>query len=284
MNEEAIVELTTPPLPYYLGSGRSDFQIGEQHPNRSKLGIYDLLFVCSGELNIGENGRSWSLTYGDTLLLLPNGDHYSIKPCTQATSFYWVHFNQPTTETTTEFDPVYQSLYTSRPFSNPHQIRLPKQTSLSNPKEAFKLIQQLQQLPMDRSFWEEQRLFSELLMMLEKGAVPYEHSVTSRSAEQTAAYIQKHYKEKITNELLASELHFHPNYIVRCMKTTYGKTPSEYLHDLRIQHSKRLLITTEWSIDRIAEEVGFRYAPYFSSCFKRCVGISPLSFRKQYFN
>lgn len=102
--------------------------------------------------------------------------------------------------------------------------------------------------------------------------------------EVRAAYIQKNYKEKITNEALAAALHFHPNYIVRCMKSKYGRTPIEYLLDYRLERAKRLLVTTEWSIERIAEEVGFRYSPYFSSCFKQSVGLTPLKFRKQYLN
>ncbi|MEY8746097.1 helix-turn-helix transcriptional regulator [Paenibacillus tundrae] len=82
--------------------------------------------------------------------------------------------------------------------------------------------------------------------------------------------------------MLAEALHFHPNYIVRCMKAKYGCTPSDYLQEIRLDHARRLLVTTDWSIDCVAEEVGFRYSPYFSACFKRKMGISPLQFRKQY--
>jgi Transcriptional regulator containing an amidase domain and an AraC-type DNA-binding HTH domain len=68
------------------------------------------------------------------------------------------------------------------------------------------------------------------------------------------------------------------------MKMKYGVTPIHYLLEFRLESAKRLLLTTEWTIERIADEVGFRYAPYFSACFKRQVGMSPLLFRKQYLN
>jgi hypothetical protein len=92
LSEELIVELKTPPIPNYLGSGCSEFQIGDHHPNRKNLGIYDLLIVAKGELRIGENRQQWTLTRGDALLLLPEGEHYSVSPCSHETVFYWVHF------------------------------------------------------------------------------------------------------------------------------------------------------------------------------------------------
>ncbi|MBD2868802.1 helix-turn-helix domain-containing protein [Paenibacillus arenilitoris] len=283
MSEDAMIELKTPPLPYYLGSGRSDFRAGDNHTNRKNLGLYDLLMVINGELHIGENNRQWTLTEGDTLLLLPDGEHYSIRPCDRDTSFYWVHFEHTVRRERLVQSESVRALFSSRPFINPYTLRLPKQSRLSNLQEAFGLMQQLLDLPDDSFFWEEQRLLAQLLAMLESGS-SRTRSVADRLAEQTAAYIQKNYKEKITNETLSAALHFHPNYIVRCMKSKYGRTPIEYLHHFRLERAKRLLVTTEWSIERIADEVGFRYSPYFSACFKQSFGLSPLKFRRQYLN
>ncbi|WP_330219322.1 helix-turn-helix domain-containing protein [Paenibacillus xylanivorans] len=117
--------------------------------------------------------------------------------------------------------------------------------------------------------------------MLEEGSLRVMDSVQTRLVVQASNYIQQNYKTKVTNETLAAALHFHPNYVIRCMKMKYGKTPIEYLYELRLERGKRLLVTTDWQIG-IAEEVGFRYAPYFSSCFKQYIGLSPLQFRKQY--
>lgn len=280
-----VVELNAPPLPYYLGAGRSHFQIADYHPHRRSLGIYDLLIVAEGALHIGENGRQWMLSRGDTLLLLPDGEHYSVKPCELETVFYWVHFEHSVEP---ELAPdgnaeAKGALYAARPFGNPRTIRLPKHTRLPAPEAAFALVQQLLALPLDGSFWEEQRLLAELLAMLEEGGERGAGTVGARLAERTAAYIQAHYRNKLTNETIAAALHFHPNYIVRCMKMKYDRTPIDYLLEYRLERAKRLIVTTEWSIERIAEEVGFRYAPYFSACFKRRTGVSPVQFRKQYF-
>lgn len=285
MCADTVVELQAPPLPYYLGAGRSHYQIGDQHPHRRSLGIYDLLIVAEGELHIGENGQQWTLSRGDTLLILPDGEHYPVKPCERETVFYWVHFDHPAEEgrAAASRAKAKGALYASRPFGNPRTLRLPKHTRLPDPEAAFALVRRMLTLPLDGSFWEEQRLLAELLVMLEQSNTRGAGTASDRLAEQTAAYIQAHYRDKLTNEAIAAALHFHPNYVVRCMKTKYGRTPIDYLLDYRLERSKRLLVTTEWPVERIAEEVGFRYAPYFSACFKRRAGVSPVQFRKRYF-
>ncbi|MBB6730195.1 helix-turn-helix transcriptional regulator [Cohnella zeiphila] len=278
MNEDGTVLLQAPPLPYYLGAGRSDFKPGDQHPNRRNLGIYDLLLVVKGALPIGENGREWTLTEGETLLLFPEGEHYAAGPCDRETVFYWVHFEHGKEPGASE-----DAVRASRPFGNPHGVRIPKRSRLADPQAAFSLLRQLlAPASGGASFWQEQRLFAELLAMLEREGEGEAGSPSARLAERAAAYLRQNHRAELTNEALAQALLFHPNYVVRCMKAKYGRTPMDYLHDYRIEQAKRLLVATGWPVSRIAEEVGFRYAPYFSACFKRTVGQSPLQFRKQY--
>lgn len=283
MNDEFMVSLQTPPLPYYWEAGRSDFRTGDRHPNRKHFRLFDLLIVVNGVLHIGENGIEWSLRAGDALLLLPEGEHYSVKPCTQETSFYWVHFEHELWRQ----DPLIaqpEATVPSSPFDNPKLIGIPKHSALPNPQIAFDLMRQLLELPIGEAFWEKQHLLFQLLALLENGRSGMTSTPATRLAEKAAAYLQRNYQEEVTNETLALALHFHPNYIVRCMKMKYGVTPIHYLLQFRMERAKQLLISTEWSIDRIAEEVGFRYSPYFSTCFKRSVGMTPLHFRKKYLN
>lgn len=295
MSEEAFILLRTPPLPYYLGAGRADYQAGEAHPNRRHLGLYDLLLVVKGVLPIGENGREWTLAAGEMLLLLPDGEHYATKACDGETSFYWVHFDHggaaeesagrasgksAATEAGMAGLPVASP--NRRPFDNPHAIRMPKHARLPDPAAAIDLVKAMLSPQVENAFWEEQRLFSELLAMLSASREESVELSSRKLAEQAVTYLQRHFREELTNEKLAQALHFHPNYVVRCMKSSYGLTPMEYLQQYRMERAKRLLVTTGWPIARIAEETGFRYAPYFSACFKSSVGLTPLRYRKQY--
>ncbi|WP_063892693.1 helix-turn-helix domain-containing protein [Paenibacillus sp. Leaf72] len=283
MKDELMVSLQTPPLPYYWEAGRADFRAGDRHPNRKHFGLFDLLLVVNGALHIGEDGKEWSLGAGDTLLLLPEGEHYSVKPCEQETIFYWVHFEHKVWRQAPAIAKA-EATAPSSPFDNPKLIHIPKHASLPNPQIAFDLMRQLLELPIGEAFWEKQHLLFQLLALLENGRSGMTSTPATRLAEKAASYLQRNYQEEITNETLALALHFHPNYIVRCMKMKYGVTPIHYLLQFRMERAKQLLVSTEWSVDRIAEEVGFRYSPYFSTCFKRSVGMTPLHFRKKYLN
>jgi AraC-like DNA-binding protein len=286
MIEHGDIFMELPPIPFYIAIGLSTFTPGEMHPARRSLGLFDLLWVVKGTLYIGEDDKEWEVTEGQTLLLLPDRYHFPVKACETETIFYWIHFDfkgvcQHTSdhEVGTVFPQVRKS------WENPYRIRIPQ---YSSPPEFALAERHLSKLLADsahhrsETFWSEQQLFMELLRLLDAGQTRSDASPALKLADKIEAYLRQHYQSDVTNSLLAGEFHFHPNYIVRCMKEIYDCTPMAYLHEYRIEQAKLLLIKTEWSISRIADQVGFLNAPYFSNCFKAATGISPLRFRKQY--
>ena len=100
--------------------------------------------------------------------------------------------------------------------------------------------------------------------------------------------------ERVRNELYAnlsrsdlsvSELiartGYDKDYFRRRFKKETGKTPSEYLTDLRMTYAKELLSDQKHlPVKAIAESCGFSDSLYFSTCFKRHCGMSPLAYRK----
>ena len=74
---------------------------------------------------------------------------------------------------------------------------------------------------------------------------------------------------------------FDKDYFCRLFKRENGKTPMQFLTDLRIAQAKRLLKDPkQFSVEVIAHSCGFADALYFSTCFKKHVGLSPLAYRK----
>lgn len=61
-----------------------------------------------------------------------------------------------------------------------------------------------------------------------------------------------------------------------------GMTVTEKLTSIRIEHAKRLLISTECSMYEIAEQCGFENEFYFSKIFRQKENITPSRYRKQY--
>lgn len=87
----------------------------------------------------------------------------------------------------------------------------------------------------------------------------------------------------LSNEI--KNMGYHSDYVRRCFKAETQKTPLSYLTDLRMSRAKKLLImpTTE-SIEIISAKCGFRDPFYFSTCFKKHTGLSPLQYRKHLFS
>lgn len=282
MSDQKLIVMENPPIPYYITTGLTTLAPGEQHPNRRNFGLFDLLWVVKGTLYMGEEDQQWEVKSGQTLLLLPDRYHYAVKPCEEETVFYWTHFDFKGTWQQADLDasPVYPI---RNAWDNPYSIRIRQYAS---PPEFALAERHLRQMLAysnqfrSAAYWNEQQLFMELLRLLEEGYKGNADSPALNLAEKTEAYLRQHYQEEVTNEVLAEALHFHSNYIVRCMKEIYNCTPMEYLQEYRLEQAKLLLVKTEWSIAQISEHVGFQYTPYFSSCFKKYTGISPLRFRK----
>ena len=283
----SFIHMAAPPFPYFLECNRTVYQPGEQHPDRNCMGVFDLLIVEQGCLYIGEENNQWEIPAGHTLLLLPDRYHYAVKPCEEITTFVWVHFHTVGDWVQAGGDTIFNNResHVRKFLTPPYTIRVPQFGPLPDLLERKAQIEILLQLSSGRrsnAVWQQQRIFEEMLRMMDLSQLDPTGSPTMDIAEQTEAYIRNHYAEPITNTSLSHALHFHYNYLARCMKRVYGLTPMEYLTDYRIEQAKLLLLKTEIAVSSIAERIGYESTPYFSRRFAEKTGISPLRFRKRY--
>lgn len=271
----------SPPLPFFIESNRQTYRPGGEHPNRNNLGVFDMLFVNEGELHIGENGREWTLTAGDMLILRPDCWHYSVRPCESVTVFDWVHFQTVGAWEETEGRHVGSlrgDYYT-------YAIRLPKKMNLSYLDEAKQLFASLHEAARSSkqsAFWDRQQAFLHLLQMLDDGWRSDAAHAAVSVADRAAAYLKLNYKTPVTNKMLSDALQLHINYITRCMTEVFDCTPQQYLLYYRLDQAKLLLLKTDWPIAQVAEETGFRQTPHFSRLFAAQTGMPPLKYRKRF--
>ncbi|MEO3945129.1 AraC family transcriptional regulator [Gorillibacterium sp. CAU 1737] len=289
METSPILRFSVPPVPYLLESGRVDYAPGDRHPDRQSIGVFDLIVVEEGMLYLGEDDLTWSLSPGQSLVLLPNRFHYSVKPVETRTVFSWVHFqavgewtrSDPGGEPAApDYDAHWKQFGTS-----PHSLRIKQSWSFPDPEQAFHLLNRLHEAEQERpslAFWARQQAFEELLRHLDLRQNDRDASPVLALAEQAEAYLKAHYPQPITSGMMAEALSFHYNYISRCMKQVYGQPPMEYLMNYRLEQAKLLLVKTEWPISEIAARVGFESLSYFTSCFSAKVGLAPTKYRSRY--
>ncbi len=93
-------------------------------------------------------------------------------------------------------------------------------------------------------------------------------------------YLNEHYAEKISLDLIAKNMYMSSAYISKIFKEEVGEAPINYLIRLRLEKAKEKLLQEEHSsIKSISTSVGYDDMYYFSKLFKKYYGSSPLHYR-----
>lgn len=104
----------------------------------------------------------------------------------------------------------------------------------------------------------------------------------SRECAIIKNYIDNHFKQDLSLDLLAETAHINKYYLAHTFKENYGYSPINYMLEKRIEEAKYLLITTDHSLSQLSQILGFSSLSYFSQSFKRIAKISPIEFRKRF--
>jgi len=109
----------------------------------------------------------------------------------------------------------------------------------------------------------------------------YENLKISPIVRRARFYLSEHFSDTgLTLESLAQYLHVSPVYLSRIMKKELGTSFVSIITNMRISKALLLLNSTELSILEIAEKVGYDTQHYFSTAFKKVMGVSPNQYRK----
>lgn len=113
-----------------------------------------------------------------------------------------------------------------------------------------------------------------------KSPLPEENNVAPRSTTPAElmpalAYIEQHFREKVTSANVAASCHMDSFQFSRSFKSAFGITFREYLLRIRIKEACRLLEKPDIAVTEVAYLSGFNDASYFSRTFKRYAGVCP---------
>lgn len=97
---------------------------------------------------------------------------------------------------------------------------------------------------------------------------------------QIQIWLQDNYHRDIVLSHLAGRFGMSTRTFNRRFKAAVGRTPLEYLQEMRINIARDLLKTSNLSINEIADRVGYQDAGYFTILFKKLLATSPNDYRK----
>ncbi|MEA4924401.1 MAG: helix-turn-helix domain-containing protein [Syntrophomonadaceae bacterium] len=125
-------------------------------------------------------------------------------------------------------------------------------------------------------------LLSSFNNYIQKSASLYnqeDHSYRFEVISRIQEIIEFRLNDNITLESIAAEMYFTPSYLSRLFKKEIGKNFSDYLIDRRLEKAKILLLSTNRTIDSIAQETGYENANSFRRLFKSKIGMSATEYR-----
>lgn len=99
---------------------------------------------------------------------------------------------------------------------------------------------------------------------------------------QALTYINMHFINDPSLNEVSAVAHYNPSHFSTRFKESVGISYSEYLTDLKLKYSKRLLVSTDLKISDVAFKSGFSSQSNFLRTFKSKIGTSPLKFRNKY--
>jgi AraC family transcriptional activator of mtrCDE len=114
------------------------------------------------------------------------------------------------------------------------------------------------------------------------GALPWLTALDDPRLAGVIESILEHPEQPYTLEALADIAHMSRSTFIRHFEHSFGRTPMDYLRDIRLRRGAQLLRGSSLSVNGITDKVGFASRSHFSHAFHERYGCSPKEFRRQH--
>ncbi len=99
--------------------------------------------------------------------------------------------------------------------------------------------------------------------------------------EKALLYIEENLDKPLTLAEVSQKCFMSKYHFTRVFKKVSGQTFKEYHNEKRIEKAKLLLSGSPLRITEVCYEVGYNDISYFNRIFRRYVGMTPSTYRKQ---
>ena len=229
---------------------------------------YVLIFVKTGVLHIKEEGESFCIGPGETLLLRPGRLHGGSSDEAEGLTYFWLHFH---------IREVEAQVADGTPLS------LPRRTVVSRPEYLETLFRlYIADSAIGRMNPRSGALLISLILS-ELSAPPAVRTDTAATlANRASSYLRAHIHDPLTTAAIAVALGCNPQYLSRVFHRTYSMTLTHAIHEARMESAKHALINSDMNVAEIARFCGYALPGYFIRVFRRSIGLTPGTFRRLY--
>ncbi|MEG0541694.1 MAG: AraC family transcriptional regulator [Angelakisella sp.] len=256
--------------------------VGVWRSTHKKLANYtindvEFIFYVQGGSKTTIVGAEYECQQNDFMVLEPMQLYSSENDGIVETEYYFIHF---------DVEPV---LYL-KPFIECFRTPI---TRIENPQRVINIFKMIQQEVRCR----EQGYISTINALIKLLSIEVLRSqqhgtstaLVGRSAKSAAelfvdqciAHISRNLKGDCSVESLSSHFNLSKNYIYKAFMQVLHEPPSKYVTRMRMLRAKSLLLTDLFTIEEVAEEVGYATLAHFSKVFKQYTQYSPREYKKR---
>lgn len=127
-----------------------------------------------------------------------------------------------------------------------------------------------------------------LLSMHKQVAADPDHSALNKKSfeyyKYALQYVSQYLTDRLTPTDVASFLHISPSYLRRIFSQYCRYSLREFLIRSRIDYAASLLTNEDTPITEISQKIGYPDYTFFSTIFKKYMGVSPREYRAQKIN
>ena len=236
------------------------------------------------EWQIGD--ERYNLYPGDTVLILPGRKLRSVKGFLEIGTLAWVHLRIDMLERGNFIAGEWSSLTESERYTIGNILILNTSVIRSRTAETSRIFVSLQNELWNHEIGFQTRvnhLLDELLVMITRQLT--KQGNPGRDFSKTFLQLEQKLRENLSHqwsvEEMAATVGMGTTLFNIKVKTHTGFTPINYLINLRIAESIKLLRKPELNLTDIALDTGFYSSQHFSTTFKKLTGYKPSEFRKK---
>ena len=230
--------------------------------------FYEIIYLFSGKVRHCINGHFYDMSSGDIAFLRPYEQHCFYEQTDEIELF-------SISVTVDELDPLLKAYHLLDKLSNSNE----RICFTMNPNIRHMLCSGFKQL--DRSSNYQREL--NMRILLGNTIHEYIKSLSDESLEWIDKIMMQmrepsNLKEGIAAFLKISNLS-HAQ-LCRIVKKRIGKTPNQFIKELRLNHAYDLIISTNLSLVEISLFIGYSSFSHFATSFKSRYGLTPSTLRK----
>jgi AraC-like DNA-binding protein len=245
------------------------------YTERAGVASYLLVYTLHGQGILSYGGQEYTVSPGQVFFIDCRQRQYYAQTGTEPWEIYWVHFNG------NGCSAYWKAICQTADGQPGEPLAWAEQAAFVDP---IRLLLQLCTKPgLQTDILASQQVVSLLTtVLLAAGRLEPRARDHSPAVQAVLDRLQQQPAEAISLADLAATVSLNKQYLLRLFQRETGLTPLGYQQALRISQAKKLLRTTDLTVQMVAEKVGLDNGNYFIRLFKRLEGLTPLAYRKKW--